>query len=344
MSNRLRVCVIGMGPIGNIHAWAYSDCPDAELVGVCDIIEERAVAAGKKFNVPYYLDAEKMLKELKPDLCSVSTGGIEYSSDHYKPTMQALQAGCHVLGEKPISNNLKLAAEMVDTAKKLGRCYAIDLNHRFTNAARQAKKWQNEGRIGDLLFCNMALWIGKSMPLDSVYYHLKALNPHSVDIIRHFMGDVDEVQCYAMIAPNRVDEGTRIYSTSSINMKFKNGAVGHLTSSYDIARGHPMERCEVAGLKGRLVFEDMWRQATLYPAETYLKEQYTNPVFDGFRGFDDTFRDRIHSFAREVNSGVKPEDIDGAAKDGLEASRVIHAAIESIKLGGKPVKVETVEE
>jgi predicted dehydrogenase len=331
-----------MGPIGNIHAWAYSDCPDAELAGVCDIIEERASTAGKKYNVPYYLDAETMLKELKPDLCSIATGGIEYSSDHYKPTLQALQAGCHVLGEKPISNNLRLAAEMVETAKKLDRCYAIDLNHRFTDAARQAKKWQNDGRIGSLLFCNMALWIGKSMPLDSVYYHLKALNPHSVDIIRYFMGDVEEVQCYAMTAPNRTEEGTKIYSTASVNMRFQNGAVGHLTSSYDIARGHPMERCEVAGLNGRLVFEDMWRQATLYPAETYLKEQYTNPVFGGFRDFDDTFRDRIHSFAKEVNAGVKPENIDGKARDGLEASRVIHAAIESIKNGNKPVKVQSV--
>jgi len=331
-----------MGPIGNIHSWAYSDCPDAKLAGVCDIREDRAKAGGAKFNVPYYLDAEEMLKELKPDLCSVATGGIEYSSDHYKPTMQALKAGCHVLGEKPISNDLELATEMVETAEKLNLCYGIDLNHRFTPAARQAKKWQNDGRIGDLLFCNMVLWIGKTMPLDSIYYHLKALNPHSVDIIRHFMGDVDEVQCYAMTSPDRTEEGTKIYSTASINMRFKNGAVGHLTSSYDIVRGHPMERCEVAGLKGRLVFEDMWRQATLYPAETFLKEQYTNPVFGGFRDFDDTFRDRIHSFAREVSAGVKPENIDGRARDGLEASRVIHAAIESLKCGNKPVKVASV--
>lgn len=338
----LRVCVIGMGPIGNIHAWAYSGCPGAKLAGVCDIREDRAKAGGEKFGVPYYLDAEEMLADLKPDLCSVATGGFEYSSDHYKPTMQALKAGCHVLGEKPISNDLEHALEMVETAEKLGLCYAIDLNHRFTPAARQAKQWQSDGRLGDLLFCNMALWIGKTMPLDSVYYHLKALNPHSVDIMRYFMGDVEEVQCYAMIAPNRVDEGTKIYSTASVNMKFKNGAVGHLTSSYDIVRGHPMERCEVAGINGRVVFEDMWRQATLYPAETYLKEQYTNPVFGGFRDFDDTFRDRIHTFVREINDGVKPENIDGKARDGLESSRVIHAAIESIKCGGKPVRVESV--
>lgn len=332
-----------MGPIGNTHAWAYSDCPHAKLAAVCDIREDRAKAGGEKFGVPYYLDAQDMLEKVKPDLVSICTGGIEYSSDHYRPTIQALNTGCHVLGEKPISNDLELAEEMVKTAEDKGLCYGIDLNHRFTDAARQAKKWQNDGRIGDLLFCNMSLWIGKTMPLDSIYYHLKALNPHSVDIIRHFMGDVDEVQCFAMTAPDRTEPGTQIYSTASVNMKFKNGAVGHLTSSYDIVRGHPMERCEVAGLKGRLVFEDMWRQATLYPAETYLKEQYTNPVFGGFRNFDDTFRDRIHSFAREITNGVAPDKIDGKARDGLEASRVIHAAIESLKNGNSVIKVETVK-
>jgi predicted dehydrogenase len=88
--------------------------------------------------------------------------------------------------------------------------------------------------------------------------------------------------------------GRDIWSTASINMKFANGAVGHLTSSYDIERGHPMERCEVAGTMGRLIFEDMWREATLFPAGNYEKRVYTNPVFGGFRDFYDTFEDRIH--------------------------------------------------
>ena len=130
-------------------------------------------------------------------------------------------------------------------------------------------------------------------------------------------------------------------------MKFKNGAVGHLTSSYDIARGHPMERCEVAGLKGRLVFEDMWREATLYAANSPVKEVYTNPVFDGpgrFERFYDTFRDRIHAFVNQVDGGCRPEDIDGSGREGLEASRVIHAMIKSIEEGSASIKVSEITE
>jgi predicted dehydrogenase len=334
----LQACVIGMGPIGNNHATVYRDMPNVNLAAVCDIRQDRADAASAKYAVPTYLDAVKMLEEIKPDIVSVSTGGWEYSSDHDSPTMQALEAGAHVLCEKPISNDIGLGQRMVDFAKKRNLCLGVNLNHRFTPAARAAKKWQDEGRIGELLFCNMALWIGRPEQLETPYYHLKALNPHSVDIMRYFMGDIDEVFTYALMA-----KGRNIYSTASINVKFACGAVGHLTSSYDIARGHPMERCEVAGINGRFVFEDMWREATLYPAETWIKEQYTNPVFGGFGGFFDTFKDRIESFANQIAAGAKPEEIDGSGEAGLEATRVIHAAIRSLRTG-QPVKVSTITE
>lgn len=330
----LRVCVIGMGPIGNNHATIYQSLPEAELVGVCDRQSDRAEAAGAKYKVPAYRDAQKMLDELKPDLVSVATGGFEYASDHYEPTLQALRSGAHVLCEKPICNDLVKAAEMVRVARELNRCFAIDLNHRFTPAARTAKQWQIDGRIGELLFINMNLWIGRFGNFDTEFYHMKALNPHSVDIVRYFGGDIEEVQCFAMKAAGR-----QIYSTQSMNLRFACGAVGHITSSYDIKRGHPMERCEVAGVNGRLVFEDMWREATLYPADSWIKEVYTNPVFGGYGQFFDTFADRIATFVREVAAGTRPEDIDGSGQAGLEASRVIHAAIESVRRGGQPVKV-----
>ncbi len=332
----LRVCVIGLGPIGNLHADIYHKDSMVDLIGVCDILKERAEATGKRLGVPWFTDVDEMLLNLSPDMCSVATGGYEYSSDHYKPTMQAISAGCHVLCEKPISNDLSAAREMVAFAKERGVCFAIDLNHRFTPAAKLAKQWQTEGKIGDLLFVNMALWIGKFQALESPYYHLKALNPHSVDIMRYYCGEVRQVQCFAMKAPGR-----NIWSTASINMQFENGAVGHLTSSYDIERGHPMERCEVAGTKGRFVVEDMWREATLYPAGNLEKRVYTNPVFGGYQGFDDTFRSRIHDFVEQILDGATPQEIDGSGVDGLAAQIIIHAAIESLNTG-RVVAVDSV--
>lgn len=320
----LRVCVIGMGNIGNLHARIHQADPLAELVGVCDIQKDRADAAAAALGVPAFYDAQAMLDALQPDLCSVTTGGYEYGSDHYQPTIQALEAGCHVLGEKPISNVVEEGEEMVAKAVEKGVCYGVNLNHRFTPAARLAKKWVDEGRLGHLLFVNMAMWIMNPAE-SSPYFHLKALHPHTIDVMRYFCGDIEAVQCFATKAPGR-----KIWSTAQFNMRFKNGVVGSLTGSYDIQRGHPMERCEVAGTGGRFVLEDMWRELTLYPAGNLEKTVYSDPTFGGFGDFQDTFRARIHTFLEQVTKGVAPDQIDGKAADALAAQKVIEAAIESL--------------
>lgn len=321
----LRVAVIGMGTIGNRHAGIYHDEPLAELVGVCDRNRERADEAAARLGVPAFYEVESMLKALSPDLCSVTTSGHENGSDHYAPTMQALEFGSHVLGEKPISNEVEEAEEMVATARSKGLYYGVNLNHRFTPAARLAKEWVDTGRLGHLLFVNMSMWIMNPAE-SSPYYHIKSLHPHTVDVMRYFCGDIEAVQCFATKAPGR-----SIWSTAQFNLRFKNGVVGHLTGSYDIERGHPMERCEVAGTGGRFVLEDMWRELTLYPAGNLEKTVYTDPSFGGFHNFENTFRDRIQTFLRQITEGVSPESIEGHAAEALAAQKVLAAAIESLE-------------
>jgi len=323
----VRVCVIGLGPIGNRHADIYKNDPLADPVGVCDIVQERADEAARRLGVPAFYDTPTMLAALNPDVVSVATGGYEYGSDHYLPTMQALDAGCHVLCEKPISNEIDKAEQMVARAREKGRCFGIDFNHRFTPAATVATRWLDEGRLGHLLFINVSMWI-KNPTESSPYFQIKALHPHTMDVMRHFCGDVEAVQCFATKAPGRT-----IWSTATFNMRFRNGAVGTLTGSYDIERGHPMERCEVAGTKGRILLEDMWRQATLYPAGHLEKTVYTNPIFGGVRDFADTFINRIHAFLEQVEAGAAPDEIDGSGADGLAAQKVLQAAIDSLDTG-----------
>ena len=321
----LRVAVIGCGSIGNRHADIYASDPLSELVAVCDILPERADAAATRLGVPAFYDVQQMLDALAPDLCSVATGGVEYGSDHYEPTMQALSADCHVLCEKPICNEIAPAEEMVALARERGLCFGVDLNHRFTPAARLARTWVDDGRIGHQLFVNMAMWIGNPRE-SSPWFMVKALNPHTVDVMRYFAGDIEAVHAFATKAPGRT-----IWSTMQMNARFTSGAVGNLTASYDIERGHPMERCEVAGVAGRFIVDDMWREATLFPAGDPQKIVYTNPVFGGYRDFVDTFIERIRTFTKQVSDGVAPEQIDGSGADGLAAQKVLAAAIESIQ-------------
>ena len=323
----LKVAVIGMGGIGNTHAPIYAANKDVELVAVCDIIKEKADAAAARYGVPAFYSVDDLLRGIEVDAVSVTTAGTENGGDHFQPVMQCLEAGKHVLGEKPISNEVEEAEEMVTRAKEKGLSYAINLNHRFTPAARLAKQWQEEGLIGHLLFINMSMWIMNPRET-SPWFQLKALHPHTVDVMRYFGGDIEAVHCFATKAPGR-----QIWSTATFNMRFVNGAVGTLTGSYDIERGHPMERCEVAGTNGRFVIDDMYREVTYYGAGDPVKRVYSNPLFGGFRDFEDTFRDRIHTFLDEIERGVSPEQIEGSGAQGLAAQKVLAAAIESLETG-----------
>ena len=324
---RQRVGVIGLGPIGNKHADIYRQMAGAELVAVCDIDPARAKASGTRLGVPYFLSVRDMLANIAIDMVSVATGGHEYGSDHFEPTMEALEAGRHVLGEKPISNEIAPAEQMVAKAREKGVCYGINLNHRFTPAARLARQWVDEGRIGAPLFMNVSMWIMNPRE-SSPWFQIKALHPHTVDIMRYFGGDIEAVHCFAMKAPGR-----SIWSTAQFNMRFKSGALGHLSGSYDIVRGHPMERVEMAGINGRFVLEDMFRELTLYPAGNLQRTVYVNPIFGGMRDFDDTFRNRLGRFVEQLNAGAKPDEIDGSGADGLAAQRVLAAAIRSVETG-----------
>jgi len=78
---------------------------------------------------------------------------------------------------------------------------------------------------------NVGMWI-KNPQESSPWFQIKALHPHTIDIMRYFAGDIEAVHCFASKAPGRT-----IWSTAQFNMRFRSGALGHLTGSYDIERG-----------------------------------------------------------------------------------------------------------
>jgi len=136
----LRVAIVGMGGIGNNHGRCYSNHPEAEVVAVCDIIQERSDKAAETFGCQGFYSVQALLESgVEFDAASVTTAGVENGGDHYAPTMQLLGAGYPVLGEKPISNSIPEAEEMVALARAKDLRYGINLNHRFTPAEFAAR-------------------------------------------------------------------------------------------------------------------------------------------------------------------------------------------------------------
>jgi len=322
----LKVGVIGMRGIGNQHADCYVSSEHAQVVAVCDLVQERADEAAQRLGAKAYYDMNEMLGSEELDIVDVSTGGKENGGDHYAPVMAALEAGKHALCEKPISNDIGEAREMVASAREKGLCFGVNLNHRFTPPTFKAREWVEEGRLGEVNFINMALWIGN--PKDDEFFHLRALHPHSIDVMRYFCGSVEYVQAFL-----KRSAGRTCWSNASINMKFANGVIGHLTGSYDMTTRHPMERCEVAGTKGRFVLDNVYEDLTLWLHDSEEVVNIHNSIFGGLTGFGDTFRMRIHRFCEQVAEGAKPEEIEASGADALQAQEVIEAAIKSHQTG-----------
>jgi predicted dehydrogenase len=329
---KLRVGVIGMRAIGNTHAEVYSSDALAELAAVCDIDRQRADDAAARWGVPAYYSAADMLRNEALDAVSVTTGGFENGSWHYEPVMECFAAGKHVLCEKPISNDINQAREMVRTAREKGLYFGINLNHRFVPPAARARQWIDEGRLGRLLLVNMTMWIDNPNET-SPWFHLRALHPHSIDIMRFFCGDVRRVQAFANHGPKADGRERVCWSNAQVNMEFENGVVGHLTGSYDAAPKHNLERCEVMGSEGRFVLDNCFVELTFYPRRGDELTVVRNSIMGGVTGFNDTFKGRLHRWLEQVTQGVPREEIEASGEDGLAVQEVIEAAIRSIENG-----------
>ncbi|MBZ0294598.1 MAG: Gfo/Idh/MocA family oxidoreductase [Anaerolineae bacterium] len=325
----LKVAIVGMGNIGNTHARVYQKRDDVEIIAVCDIIKERSDKAAEAYGCQGFYSVKDMLDSgLEIDAVSMATAGVENGGDHYIPTIELLEAGIPVLGEKPISNEIEKAKAMVAKAREKNLRYGVNLNHRFTPAAKRAKEWAESGRLGEINMIDMTMWINNPNE-SSPYFHMRALHPHSIDVMRYFGGEVEKVHAFFKKGPGR-----QIWSNVQVNMQFKNGIIGHLRGSYDADFGsgsYGLETLEVVGSKARFILRDACEMLEFYPRFSHEVETYA--YIGGMMSFGETFGSRIGRWVEQNMAGVKPEEIEGSGEEALQAQLVIEAAIESWETG-----------
>ena len=114
--NKIKVAVIGTGNISHSHIQGYLKNPNVELYAFCDINETQLKFMAEKYGVTRtYTDKDVMLKEL-PEIDAVSV--CTWNSEHAPCTIAALNAGCHVICEKPMATSAAEAEEMKAAAEK----------------------------------------------------------------------------------------------------------------------------------------------------------------------------------------------------------------------------------
>ncbi len=346
MEKIFKAAVVGMGDIGRTHATCIKNDPLAELVAVCDLIPEIADRAAEEFGVPaYYSLKEMLIARPEIEVVHVTTSGFENGSWHYVPTMEALDAGRHVLVEKPISNRIEEAREMVDYAAKKGLYLGCDLNHYFSEPAFLADRLIEEGKVGEQVYAMTKVGFnGSSVTVEPVdknsrwqmpYSHAKAFLTHPFSVMRHFCGDITHIQAFMDKPGARRQSCDLMLSIQSVHMRFQNGAVGYLLSQ----RGDAIFGLggwwafELAGTHGTFCIENCVEKLTYWQKDA--EPVVTNT---GVTSFDATFPIRIHAFYEDLKNQVPLEHLRASGRDALATMEYIFAAIDSYESGGQIVR------
>ncbi len=154
MSNRIRVGIVGSGGRSNAHARAYLDF-GAEIAAFCDIVEEKAKARAEEFGAKeIYTDYRQLIENKSVDVISIcATTGT-----HAEIAVNALEAGIHVLCEKPMAQSLKQCDDMIAASERNNTKLAVNFQSRFFPRTHWIKSLIETGKMGDVVIAKGYGW------------------------------------------------------------------------------------------------------------------------------------------------------------------------------------------
>lgn len=144
MSQMLKAAVIGVGAMGQHHARVYDQMPDVHLAGVADANPETAERIARLHHTTPYADHRRLLEDARPDVVTVAVP----TEFHHSVALEALEAGCHVLVEKPIAATEEQAQELIERADALARKLMVGHIVRFDPAVQELKRHLAAGELG----------------------------------------------------------------------------------------------------------------------------------------------------------------------------------------------------
>ena len=242
----IKVGIVGCGKITQIrHAPEYDANPNAEIVGVYDFDPQRCIQIAMAIGCTAYDSLEELLAD--PEIEAVSICSPNFT--HYEYTMKALEAGKHVLCEKPMALNPEDTKKMMEKAKEVGKILMIGHNQRLNPTHKRAKEVFDSGAIGDVIsiqsnFQHSGPENWSITANNSTWFFDKAkanfgamgdLGAHKIDLIRFLLGaEFDEVNATIMTLDKRGPDGNLVGVDDNAMCFFKmdNGIPGIMHVSW----------------------------------------------------------------------------------------------------------------
>ena len=336
----LRVGIAGCGKIAQMrHLPEYDRHPGAQILGLFDLNMERAGALARQYHAKTYATFEEMLADPQLDAVSICT----VNAAHAAMTIAALEAGKHVLCEKPMAVSLSDCEEMVRAARESGRELMIGQNQRLTAGHVKAKELLDHGEIGRLITFTTAFRHGGPEawtvdPANNWFFDKKRalmgaladLGIHKTDLIQ-FLSDqrVTEVQAYLGTLDKKYADGTPIgVDDNAICIyRMSGGSVGTMSASWTDYCGEENSTV-LFGTEGVMrIYED--------PAHSIVLQKRGGKTlyFDAERIQTNDAQTKsgiVDMFVDHLNDRNKPF-ISGESV--LTAMRAVFAALESSETG-----------
>ncbi len=201
---RLRVALVGCGRIAQTHCGYLRQLSQVELVGACDVDAAGREAFTRRWQLPAYADVGELLDAAQPQVVHVVTP----PATHAALAIELLDAGVHVLVEKPMALTTAEAGEMRAAAQRNGRCLTVNHNRWFDPVVGRARALMESGALGALVgvevFQGAAVGEADAPPGQTTHWSaelpggvLANLAPHPVYLLRGFVGAITDVEVLA---------------------------------------------------------------------------------------------------------------------------------------------------
>ncbi|MDD5261065.1 MAG: Gfo/Idh/MocA family oxidoreductase [Methylacidiphilales bacterium] len=320
-TRKLKVCVVGAGGWGRQHARVFSQRPDVELCAIAGRSPEKTKTRADEFGVRPYTNVTEMLEKEKPDFVSLSLPNLE----HFKATMEVIQAGYPLLVEKPFAFEMKEAEQMLAAAAERNLFFAINFNHRYAKAIRLAREAIGKGRLGKIIH---AAWRFGGEANISTHPHANLIETqcHGFDQLEHLCGPIRSV----MSEMTNLTGGG--YRTVVLALTFAEGAVGSMVGTYDSSYAYKNTHLlEINGTKGRIMIHDTVQRFTFQAVGNETAEVWEAGYFNDYdREFNRTFDLHLDAILQAFRRGDPPPI---HAQAGRRALQLAWAAVESFESG-----------
>ncbi|MCA1039215.1 Gfo/Idh/MocA family oxidoreductase [Bacillus infantis] len=333
----IKVGVIGCGSIArHRHLPEYHLNGRAEIMAVCDIVEERAMDMAALYHAEAYSNYEDLLENPQIDAVSVCTPNYL----HAPISIAALKAGKHVLCEKPMAVSVEEAESMIEAARKYGKKLMIGHNQRFVPSHQKARAFIASGEAGKVYSFRTAFGHGgpegwSADGKDSWFFRkseafigaMGDLGVHKTDLIRYLLGE-EITQAGAFVEASS-KENSDVDDTAVCILKTESGVIGTLAASWSYVSKEDNSTIIYAENAIIRLEDDPVNSLVIQ----YRNGEILKYELGGIQTNEEGKQTQSHVISTFIDSIAEDKEPPVSGEEGLKSLRVVLAALESSQSG-----------